>query len=245
MPVTTDVRGALAVRWHPRLATHGPDAVGRLWEGSGVAALANAYEGFSTCLPAGSTAVLDGFAEGWVGAPGTPREQLLRAFAAAQARFAAGSFPTDDPEEVPAGVLLAAAFDGPVAHVAWIGGDVAVLVRAGAVVGRTAPHTLAERLRRERPEVPPDRLPNVLGRTFGARGSPEPSTAAFTVEPGDVLLLLARAPGRGPCVPPEEAAALTATLERGRLASELAERGLAPGDAPYAAVAAFWREGPP
>ncbi len=38
------------------------------------------------------------------------------------------------------------------------------------------------------------------------------------------------------CVPPEEAAALTATTERGRLA---------PGDAPYAAVTAFWREGPP
>lgn len=250
------VRTGTAFRWRPA-ALHGEagDVVRVIDDvGGTLALLANGYErGFSACWPPASRLVLDLFADAWRSTSGPTRERLLRAFAIAQARFAerAPALVTPDadfPDELPTAVLLAAVTDGATAHIAWIGGDVALVARDAKPVVETTPHTLIEQLRRERPEVNLRALPNVIARSIGPASSDvdPPDVLAVEVAAGDTIVLLSRTPFRGPCVPVEEVAAATAQdLSPSALAEQLADAGFVDGEPAYSAVAVLRLEAAP
>jgi serine/threonine protein phosphatase PrpC len=221
-----------------------------------LAVLGNAYDsGFATCWPAGSRLLLDLFFAEWdAGDARSPlAARLLTTFAATRQRFVAEAAAlitpdADFPEDAPTAAMLAVVSRGHTAHVAWIGGDVAVLARRGEAAEVTAPHTLREQVRRERPELVQDlsAVPDILSRTIGA-GAPDqgpPSRATFQMHPGDWLLLLSRAAFTGPCVSPQVAAAATITeaaTDATALAEHLLARDFTEASAPpYVAIAALY-----
>ncbi len=199
-----------------------PEDVVRVWAhgGARVALLANGFEcGFSACWPPASRRVLDLFREEWLACGGDAAERLGAAFERARRRFVRDArsllaAEPDFPDDVPTAVLLGVAVAGDCAHAAWIGGDVAVLARAGRVVAATTPHTLRERYLREggAPEAV-EQLPNVLSRHIGSADVEPPSTLSLQLEARDTLVLLSRAVFHGPCVAPERVA-LEAERER-------------------------------
>lgn len=244
--VPLPVRIGTAVRWTRRgLTGESADIVRTLHDGGvHLALMANAFQcAFSTCWPTGSRLILDLFIEAWDAAAGPIRERLLTAFEQARERFAARA-PTLPPDpdfldSPPAAVLLAVATDGAAVHMAWIGGDVAFVARGSRIIAETTPHTLLERIRRERPDITDlSNIPSVLVRTITAGERKRPDYLVTEVAAGDTVVLLSRAAFHVPCVPVRDAA-LTAAAYRSpaALAELLAQRVLADTDAPYAAVA--------
>lgn len=137
-------------------------------------------------------------------------------------------------------ILLAAAFDGTTVHIAWVGGDVAVLARGGRAITSTTPHTLVERLVREHPVSELGHVPNVLLRTIGERDEGPPECLSAGVAPGDTLLLLSRSASTGGRLRPEEAAAIAGeSASPAAVAERLVGAAVAATDAPYAAVIAL------
>lgn len=251
------IRTGTGFRWRPT-ALHGEagDLVRVIDDAGGtLALLANGSDcGFSAFWPPASRLVLDLFADAWRSTSGPMRDRLLGAFATARQHFAeqAPALVTpsaDSPDELPCAVLLAVVTDGEMAHVAWIGGDVALVARDARLILQTTPHTLLEQLRRERPLLGLNPVPNVIGRVIDS-GRPDvdlpPDYLATEVTAGDTIVLLSRAPFRGPCVPVEDVAAATArTRTPSALAEQLADIGFVNSEAPYSAVAALRLEALP
>lgn len=217
-----------------------------------LALLANGCDcAFATCWPRGSRLLMDLFVDAWHGTSGSAEERLLGAFALASERFsewAPALVARDDvfPDDVPLATLMAVVVEGTTAHVAWVGGDVAIIARDANVVFETTPHSLVERLRREHPAIADvSRVPNVIVRTIGpvtAQADP-PDYLTTTLAARDTLVLLSRATFRGPCVPTREAAATAeSTKEPAALAAQLADAALRNTDAAFAAVAVLRME---
>lgn len=217
------IRTGTGFLWRPLALRGEPADVVRVHAEGGLtlAALANGSGcGFSACWPPASRLILDLFVEAWRATSEPARERLLRAFAVARAQFEARAAAlvlpdTAFPDELPIAVLLAVVTDGATAHMAWIGGDVAVVARNGAPIVATTPHTLVERYRRELPElVDVGALPNVIVRCIRPKSSDDepPDEHATEVMAGDTIVLMGRAPFRGPLVPVTDAAALAARI---------------------------------
>lgn len=216
---------ATAFRWRPTALAGQETDVVRVRDDGDVhlVVLANGFEcGFSTCWPPASRLLLDLFLEAWSGSTQPVPDRLRDAFEQARARFTAEAPAlitpeADFPDDLPAGVLLAAAIVGTTAHLAWISGDVALLVRDGRVVDQTTPHTLRERLG--------PTAPDVLVRYLGPIGDLDPpSFATFTGEAGDTIVLISKS-----------AANVVVALDRDP--KRLAELAFGHDDVPYVAVA--------
>lgn len=244
------VRTGTAFRWRPTALPGQPADVLRVLELDGVqlALLANGYEcDFSTCWPPASSLILDLFVDEWSASSGSVRARLDAAFNRARRRFIerASSLIKPDPDfpdDAPAATLLAVAIEGPAVHMAWIGGDIALVARGFSATASTTPHTLVERFKHEHPEVTDlSEAPNVLLRSI-AKYAPQdpPGYLASTVEAGDTLLLLSRSALRGASGSIDDAAFAAAGYARPTvLAERLAEVAFAKTDAPYAAVVAL------
>jgi len=167
------------------------------YEGVTLALLANAYEGFSVCLPEASLVLLHAFEQAFRISHGSMQTRLHYAFEVTRERFDALDLdPTDafgDPRIVPpTGSLLAVAITGKTACAIWMGNKVVFHVR-GFEVTRTTPHTLREQYRAKDPSTHAfiDNLPiNMLsGGIHRDARSQTPSTATFNLLPGDSLVL--------------------------------------------------------
>lgn len=254
--VALRVQVGTAFRWRPT-ALHGEaNDVVRVVDGVGgtLVLLANGYEcGFSTCWPPASRLVLDLFADAWRRASGPTHSRLLDAFSVTRATFAERAPAliapdADFPDELPAAVLLAAVIDGSTAHLAWIGGDVALVVRDAKPLASTTPHTLLEQIRREHPGADLSALPDVVVRDIAPRSADPspPDHLAIEVAPGDALILLSRTASRGPGIAVQDIAAATAQPRTpSALAEQLADAAFADGNAPYAATAVLRVEASP
>jgi hypothetical protein len=250
--VPLHLRTGAAFRWRPTTLSGKASDVARVFEaddGVQLTLLANGYDsGFSTCSPPVSRLVLDLFVDEWSVTSGPVRARLEAAFNVARRRFVeeASSLLTPDPyfpDELPAATLLAVAVEGATVHMAWVGGDVAVLARGFRAITSTTPHTLIERCKRERPEVTHlSQVPNVLVRRIAKDAVEQDSLdyVAAHVEAGDTLLLLSCSAFRGPVVSIDATAfAAAGHASPAVLAERLAEVAFAGTDAPYAAVVAF------
>ncbi|MBP6835167.1 MAG: hypothetical protein KA978_30555 [Deltaproteobacteria bacterium] len=254
--VALEIRSATAFRWGPpRLVGQESDLVRVLEEGAvTVVLMANASEGgFSSCWPAGSRLLLDLFEAEWAGTCGEVAARLEEAFRGVARRFAetAPSLCPDamwDAEDAPTGCLLVLVGTELGWQAAWIGGDVAVLVRRGEVVGATRPHTLLEHFRAESPdrEVDPAIIPAVIARTIGLPGERNmtPSFAAFTWEPSDTLVVMNWSLHRGDAGAVQAAAKEAArSASPSALAERLVEQAWSRELLAYAAVAVLRLEG--
>ncbi|MEO0600028.1 MAG: PP2C family serine/threonine-protein phosphatase [Myxococcota bacterium] len=196
-----DVFAWSAARWGSGLAGTPADIV-RLYDDPDghLAVITNAYDhGFATCWPAGSRLLLDSFVDTWASAEGPLDERLIAAFSLARSRFEAEAPAlVEDREwpylEDPRGALIAMASDGRCAHVAWIGGGQALLVRGGHVVDQTEPHTMQAELRLRLPSADPAFPPGILARTIGrsSRDQEPPTRWRVDVEADDLLVLMDR-----------------------------------------------------
>ena len=164
-------------------------------EGMTLALLANAYEGFSSCLPEASIVLLDIFEYAFRTSTGSMQTRLRYAFEEARERFDALECedPFDDNmKSTPTGSLLAVAITGNTALAMWLGNKVVFHVR-GFEVTRTTPHTLREQYRAKDPATHAfiDNLPvNTLAKGIGRSTQAHvPSTATFELLPGDSLVL--------------------------------------------------------
>lgn len=239
------VKAAIGLRWRTHDSGSSGDVARVIARGeSHLSLLANGFEcGFSACWPPASRRMLDIFCDEWLALHDASQNRLEIAFERSRQRFVhdARSLLGDDPEfpdDSPAAVLLAVELDGDHARAAWIGGDIAVLTRAGSVVATTTPHTLREEYlrRNEAPELVAQ-LPNVLSRSIQFGDSTPPSTLSFRICAGDTLVLLSRAVFHGPCVAPERVALEAgARADPDELAERLAELGSGATDTPYSAV---------
>lgn len=232
---------AAAFRWRPTLLNAALSDLVRFEDRLGL--IANGFEcGFSTCWPPASRLALDRFAEAWRSTGGAPRERLLAAFALARERFRAESpallaEDADFPDDRPDATLLAAAIEGHMVHVAWLGGDRALLVRRGAIVATTRPHTLREHWRTQDPTVRTEQIPNVILRLL-ARDPDPPSIQSFASQPGDTLVLLGGPHFRGLDLADATVSAQLAPSASLAVAAEsLAALAFENDDAPYSAIA--------
>lgn len=189
--------------------------------------------------------VLDEFEREWTSTSGDLGVRMDKAFAAAADHFSrqapVGADP-DFPDAQPAAVLLAAAVAGQRAELAWIGGDVGLLVREAVVIGRTRPHTLAEKFRDERSETPLPHSPQmgICSRLIGPSqsGSREPSRASWALAEGDVVLLTSQGDWRQQ--PLDSSSLLHAVTPASTLEASVdavAEVIAGHGDPPFSAVA--------
>jgi hypothetical protein len=254
--VALRARTGTAFRWRPtHLPGEAADVVRVFDDGVfTLALLANGYEcGFSTCWPPASRSMLDLFVDAWRSTSGSARERLLDAFALARDRFvdrapALVAPDADFPDDLPCAVLMAVVLEGAAAHVAWVGGDVAIVARNADVVFETTPHSLVERVRRAHPDVTDlSAVPNVLDRVIGGKppDTEPPDCVTAMLAADDTLVLLSRAALRGPCVPARDAAVMAATTkEPWALAARLADAAFGNTDAAYAAVAVLRMEAP-
>lgn len=162
-------------------------------DGVTLALLANAYEGFSSCLPEASIVLLDSFESAFRASTGSMQTRLRYAFEEARERFG----PLDykdwfEPEQMtpPAGSLLAVAITGNTALAMWLGNKVVFHVR-GFEVTRTTPHTLREFIREKHPDAPLDAhsINTMIGGIRRDVTAQVPSTATFHLLPGDSLVL--------------------------------------------------------
>jgi hypothetical protein len=247
--VPLHVRTGTAFRFRPT-ALRGEEAdFVRIFEDGGVqiALIANGYEcGFSTCWPSASRLILDLFTEAWRDSSGSIRDRLHTAFERARERFAveAPALITPDadfPDELPAAVLLAVVVEAAAVHMAWIGGDVALVARGFETVAETSPHTLIERFRREQPEIADlSAVPNVITRSISAKSTDRdpPDYLVTEITAGDTLVLLSHAAFSGPSVAVADAAfAAAAYANPAMLAERLAEIDFVNSEISYAAVA--------
>lgn len=163
------------------------------YESVTLALLANAYEGFSACLPEASIVLLDIFEYAFRQSTGSMQTRLRDALEVARERFDALEY-KDTFEEgkmtPPLGSLLAVAITGKTALAMWLGNKVVFHVR-GFEVTRTTPHTLREHYRAKDPSAPVDHLPiNMLSGGID-RDAPAlaPSFETFHLLPGDSLVL--------------------------------------------------------
>ncbi len=162
-------------------------------EGVTLALLANAYEGFSSCLPEASIVLLDSFESAFRASTGSMQTRLRYAFEEARERFDALDYKDwFEPEQLtpPAGSLLAVAITGNTALAMWLGNKVVFHVR-GFEVTRTTPHTLREFIREKHPDAPLDAhsINTMIGGIRRDVSAQVPSTATFHLLPGDSLVL--------------------------------------------------------
>ncbi len=167
-------------------------------DGPLLVAIANGYEnGLSVCWAPGSRLVLEILERAWRAdaARGLALpERLAAAFAAVRESFPAqaAALPLDV-ENIgggPAASLLCVATDGACAVAEWIGEHQALLLRHGAVIARTAPHTLLQKAREE--SWPTGGVANVQTRVIAAfEDAASPSgRATWSLHAGDHLVLV-------------------------------------------------------
>jgi hypothetical protein len=219
-----------------------------------VVLMANASEGgFSSCWPAGSRLLLALFEAEWAGTCGEVAARLEEAFRGVAGRFAEAApslYPEGRPDDddSPCGSLLVLVGTELGWQAAWIGGEVAVLVRRGEVVGATRPHTLLEHFRAQNPDftVDPAIIPAVLARVVGLASdhTATPSVAEFAWEAGDTLVVMNWSLHRG------NASAMQAMAEEAArsaspaaLAERLVEQAWSRELLAYAAVAVLRLDG--
>lgn len=245
-----EIRCATAFRWGPpRLAGCESDVL-RVVEDGGMTLvlMANASDGgFASCWPAGSRLLLDLFEVEWAGTQGDVVARLGAAFRGVARRFAETApslYPEGRPDEddSPCGCLLALVGTSLGWHAAWVGGDIALLVRRGEVVAATQPHSLIDHLRRQDPDfaVDPVLVPAILTRMIGLPAEREapPSLAKIEWHAGDRLVLMNWSLHRGNERAAQEVAiALQKSSSPAAFAEQLAEEGFARAHAAFAAVA--------
>jgi hypothetical protein len=176
----------------------------RLWrddDGIQIVAMANGFDhAFATCWPRGSRWLLDRFEEAWVASRTSGAElgaRLCGAFERARQEFGAqagagalAAEPIDELDDGPHATLLVMATDGSVAHLVWIGGDTAFLVRGLSALAVTTPHTGHQQIvDRGLGPFDPATVPNFLVRSIGADCDQPPSTVRVALTAGDTLIV--------------------------------------------------------
>jgi serine/threonine protein phosphatase PrpC len=243
-----------AFRWRPTQACELSDLI-RIHDEAGapMIALANGHEsGWSVCWAPGSRLLLDLLLEAW-----RSSREPIAARAAAALEEVRRQFPAraqallpDEPDDLsgpPGGTLLVATLDGATCRLDWIGPDLGLVIRGGAVVARTVPHTLQEHARAQgMREEDVAAVPPVVLRSISEYVTPgfdpTPDSLTCSLEAGDCVLLvnddLLRA------VPAADLAACASTHHDPQaLAEELVRRAFEGSTIAYAAAAAVRCDG--
>jgi serine/threonine protein phosphatase PrpC len=162
--------------------------------------LANGSEcGWSTGSSRIARLLLDRVVTKWRRGMGDPASRLSAAITDAQQPFlkdAASLLPTDDPDIVggPGGEILGVSLAGNEAHLAWIGGAEALLLRGGAVLAQTHGHTLWRQwLAAGQPAV--ENLPDIVVRHIcdvGQAGHDPPEEAYWELGADDTVVMMSR-----------------------------------------------------
>ena len=165
---------------------------GDLW----LALVTGSLSGWDTGAIAVSRPILDAL-EANALARDRPRERRwAEAFGVAQVALDVLAPPRAEGEfDLPCCTALCACLRGALAHVAWVGSEVALLVRSGKVARTTLPHTIGRDMV-ERGVVAPDELhrwPHAYIPTrvlvAGRPARPESLVAPWALLPGDRLVL--------------------------------------------------------
>jgi hypothetical protein len=237
-----------AFRWRPAQACELSDLIRIHGEADApMIALANGHQdGWSVCWSAGSRLLLDLLSGAW-----RSSQEPIDARAAAALEEVQRQFPArarallpDEPDDLsgpPGGTLLLATLDGATCRLDWIGPDLGLVIRDGAIAARTIPHTLREHARAQgMREEDVSAVPPIVLRSISEHVTPgfdpRPDSLTCSLEAGDCVLLVNSDLLRA--VPAADLAACASTHpDPQALAGELVRRAFEGGQIAYAAAA--------
>jgi serine/threonine protein phosphatase PrpC len=158
-------------------------------------AVASGHEdGWSTCWPPGSRLLLDLLVHEWALAAGPAAPRLDAALAGVLAAWStqvAEIAVADEGDGPPGGALIAVTVDGARLHAVWIGGEAMLVVRDGAVVARSRPHSLREHLLAAGHDLTGVQVHDVLTQSIIKDRDPgEIGRISVDLAPGDRVVLV-------------------------------------------------------